>query len=77
MFWEYLHRLLATPSPVLGPAVASGGSKFPMLGLFQVFLNAFSRVFELWAECSLFGVKLKDTRTEKPYRIPVESSSNL
>ena len=58
-------------------ALPPAGQNPDFLHFLGIFKSDFSRVFEPWAECSLFGVKLKKTRTEIPYRIPVESYPNL
>ena len=58
-------------------ALPPAGRNPQILHFLRIFKSDSSRVFEPWAECSLFWVKLKKTRAEIPYRIPVESYPNL
>ena len=67
----------STKSCARAGALPPAGRNPQILHFLRIFKSDFSRVFEPWAECSLFWVKLKKTRTEIPYRIPVESYSNL
>ena len=76
--WECFGGGFGDSKPCASPgALPPAGQNPQFWHFYRIFKIAFSRVFELWAECSLFGVKIKDTRTEKLYRMPVESSSNL
>ena len=66
------------PKPCASPGALPPAGRNPQFWHFyRIFKSRFSRVFELWAECSLFRVQIKDTRTDKLYRMPVESYSNL
>ena len=77
-FSYHSHTIPGGPKSCASPgALPPAGQSSQFLNFLGIKKSDFSRVFEPWAECSLFWVKLKKTRTEIPYRIPVESYPNL
>ena len=59
------HKSKSSLGPVHAGALPPAGQNPQFLNFLGNKKRDFSRVFEPWAECSLFGVHLKKTRTEK------------